>query len=134
VRPLEAERRLWVHEVLGYHPILATSADTREVLHIRLARDQRTRATDAAFTDELIARVARTGASGVKLLRAGSGFCTPKSSALGESRLAVLDRCAHANAIREVVQAIGESAWQTIEGYPKEGEAQIAETSTATGG
>ena len=30
-------------KVLGYHPILATRADTREVLHIRLARDRRTR-------------------------------------------------------------------------------------------
>ncbi len=29
--------------VLGYHPILATRADTRETLHIRLRRAQRTR-------------------------------------------------------------------------------------------
>ncbi len=31
-------------------------------------------------------------------------------------------------AIRAAVEAIEESAWQTIEDYPKEGEAQIAET------
>ena len=29
-------------QLLGYHPILATRADTRETLHIRLARDPRT--------------------------------------------------------------------------------------------
>ena len=31
-------------------------------------------------------------------------------------------------AIREAVEAIEESAWQKVEDYPKEGEAQIAET------
>ena len=30
-------------QLLGYHPILATRADTREALHIRLARGRRTR-------------------------------------------------------------------------------------------
>jgi hypothetical protein len=33
-------------KVLGYHPILATRADTREVLHIRLRRGRRTRARE----------------------------------------------------------------------------------------
>jgi len=62
-------------KVLGYHPILATRADTREVLHIRLRKGSaNTQKGMLRFTDELIARVTRAGASGAKLLRADSGF------------------------------------------------------------
>ena len=62
-------------KLLGYHPILATRADTREVLHIRLRKGSaNTQKGMLRFTDELIARVTRAGASGVKLLRADSGF------------------------------------------------------------
>jgi len=61
--------------LLGYHPLLATRADTREVLHIRVRTGSaNTQKGMLRFTDELIARVARAGASGVKLLRADSGF------------------------------------------------------------
>jgi hypothetical protein len=42
--------------------------------------------------------------------------------------MAVLDRRAHAKGIREAVQGIDEDAWVTIEDYPEEGKAQIAET------
>jgi Transposase DDE domain group 1 len=65
--------------LLGYHPILATRADTREVLHIRLRKGSaNTQKGMLRFTDELIARVARAGAAGVKLLRADSGFWNVK--------------------------------------------------------
>ena len=65
--------------LLGYHPILATRADTREVLHIRLRTGAaNTQKGMLRFTDELIARVARAGAEGVKLLRADSGFWNNK--------------------------------------------------------
>jgi hypothetical protein len=117
-------------KVLGYHPILATRADTREVLHIRLRRGSaNTSKGMLRFCDELIARVTRAGGDGVKLLRADSGFWNNKV-------FARLDRAdwqysigvrMH-KAIRAAVEAIEESAWQTIEDYPKEGEAQIAET------
>src|SRR5215218_8948654 len=61
--------------VLGYHPILATRADKREVLHIRLRKGSvNTQKGIGRFCDELIARVNRAGATGVKLLRADSGF------------------------------------------------------------
>src|SRR3954462_6310227 len=62
-------------KVLGYHPILATRADTREVLHIRLRKGSaNTQKGIERFIDELIARVERAGARGPKLLRADSGF------------------------------------------------------------
>jgi hypothetical protein len=116
--------------LLGYHPILATRADTREVLHIRLRKGSaNTQKGMLRFTDELIARVARAGATGVKLLRADSGFWSTK----------VFERLEKAGwqysvgvrmqkGIREAVAAIDEHAWVKIEDYPKDGEAQIAET------
>src|SRR5258708_521850 len=65
--------------VLGYDPLLATRADTRETLHIRLRRGSaNTQKGIKRFTDELIARVERAGATGVKLLRADSGFWNTK--------------------------------------------------------
>jgi hypothetical protein len=66
-------------KLLGSHPILATRADTRETLHIRLRKGwANTQKGIVRFTDELIARVTRAGASGVKLLRADSGFWNTK--------------------------------------------------------
>ena len=59
---------------LGYHPIIATRADTGEVLHIRRARGQANTSRGALrFVEELIPRVRRAGASGPKLLRARLG-------------------------------------------------------------
>jgi Transposase DDE domain group 1 len=66
-------------KLLGYNPILATRADTREVLHIRLRKGSaNTQKGMLRFTEELIARVQRAGATGVKLLRADSGFWNTK--------------------------------------------------------
>src|SRR5437763_553221 len=66
-------------KLVGYHPILATRADTREVLHIRLRKGSvNTQKGMLRFCDELIARVARAGADGSKLLRADSGFWNTK--------------------------------------------------------
>jgi hypothetical protein len=116
-------------KLFGYHPILATRADTREALHIRLRRGAaNTQKGMLRFTEELIARVARAGASGVKLLRADSGFWNTK----------VFERLEQAGwqyplgvrmikPVRTAVEAIDEPAWQTID-YPDDGEAQIAET------
>jgi Transposase DDE domain group 1 len=115
-------------KLFGYHPILATRADTRETLHIRLRKGSaNTQKGMLRFTEELIARVTRAGASGVKLLRADSGFWNTK----------VFERLEKADwqysigvrmikTVRAAVQAIPEDAWTKID-YPDEGEAQIAE-------
>jgi hypothetical protein len=97
-------------KLLGYHPLLATRSDTREVLHIRLRTGSaNTQKGMLRFCEELIARVNRAGASGVKLLRADSGEWREAVAcrlgvlehqgvrALGAGRLAVLDRSAHAH-------------------------------------
>jgi Transposase DDE domain group 1 len=100
--------------LLGYHPILATRADTREVLHIRLRKGSaNSQKGMLRFTEELIARVARAGADGVKLLRADSGFWNTKV-------FKRLERAGWQYSIgvrmqkgtRQAVEAIDEHAWQ----------------------
>jgi hypothetical protein len=62
-------------KVLGYHPILASRADTGEVLHARMRKGSANTARGARrFIDELIARVRRAGASGEIVVRVDSGF------------------------------------------------------------
>lgn len=118
--------------LLGYHPILATRADTREVLHIRLRKGSaNTQKGIVRFTEELIARVARAGATGINLLRADSGFWNTR----------VFERLEKAGwqysigvtmhpAIRTAIEQVDEDCWHTID-YPDQGEAQIAETTYA---
>jgi hypothetical protein len=117
-------------KLLGYHPILATRADTREVLHIRLRKGSaNTQKGMLRFTDELIARVARAGADGVKLLRADSGFWNLKVFCrLEQAGWQYSIGVRMQKGIREAVEAIDEQAWQPIADYPEDGEAQIAET------
>jgi len=116
-------------KLLGYHPLLATRADTREVLHIRLRKGSaNTQKGMLRFTEELIARVGRAGATGAKLLRADSGFWNTKVFEYLEKmgwRYSIGVRMQ--KGVRAAVEAISEDAWQAID-YPEEGEAQIAET------
>jgi len=115
--------------LLGYHPILATRADTREALHIRLRKGSaNTQKGMLRFTNELIARVNRAGASGVKLLRADSGFWNTKVfERLERAGWQYSIGVRNIKKVRAAVEAIPGDAWQRID-YPEEGEAQIAET------
>lgn len=116
-------------KLLGYHPLMATRADTREVLHIRLRKGSaNTQKGMLGFTNELIARVGRAGATGVKLLRADSGFWNTKTfERLEKAGWQYSIGVRMIPAVRKPVEAISEDAWQTI-AYPEEGQAQIAET------
>jgi hypothetical protein len=114
----------------GYHPLLASRADTGEVLHVRLRKGSANTARGALrFVEELIARVERAGASGEKLLRADSGFWSNQI-------FARLERAGWSYSIgvrlqphvRSAIEAIPEQAWQTLEDYPPTSVAQIAET------
>jgi hypothetical protein len=119
--------------VRGYHPILATRADTGEVMHIRLRKGSaNTSRGFGRFLDELLARVARAGATGPRLLRADSGFWNNHS-------FDKLDRAGWQFSIgvrlqptvRAAIEAIEETAWITLPDYPKTSIAQIAETTHA---
>jgi len=115
--------------VFGYHPILATRADTREALHIRLRKGSaNTQKGVKRFLEELIARVERAGATGPKLLRADSGFWNTKLFELLENRgwqYSIGVR--NITKVTAAVAAIAEADWQRIP-YTPGGEAQIAET------
>jgi hypothetical protein len=119
-------------KVFGYHPILATRADTREALHIRLRKGSaNTQKGIKRFCEELIARVERAGASGQKLLRADSGFWNTKVFELLERagwQYSIGIR--NIKKVKAAIEVIPEDAWQTIP-YPDGGEAQIAETTYA---
>ena len=117
-------------KLLGYHPLLATRAGTRETLHIRLRKGSaHTQKGIVRFLEELIARVERAGATGVKLLRADSGFWNTKAfERLERAGWQYSIGVRMIKTVRSAVEAIPEDAWTKIDDYPAEGEAQIAET------
>lgn len=81
------------------------------------------------FTEELIARVHRAGATGEKLLRADSAFWNNKLMNRLEHTgwlYSISIRCQ--KGVVEQIALIAEDAWQALDDYPKDGEAQIAET------
>src|SRR4051795_12502742 len=119
--------------VRGYHPLLATRADTGEVLHVRLRKGSANSARGALrFVDELIARVERAGATGPKLLRADSAFWSNR----------IFERLARAGwqysigvrmqpHVRAAIEQIPDANWRPLADSPEGGEAQIAETTLA---
>jgi hypothetical protein len=117
----------------GYHPILATRADTGEVLHIRARKGSANTARGALrFVEELMPRIDRAGATGPKLLRADSGFWNKKIFArlerAGWSYSIGVRQQKH---IKAAIADIPETDWQLLADYPDEGEAQIAQTMLA---
>jgi hypothetical protein len=116
--------------VRGYHPILATRADTGEVLHIRARKGSANTSRGALrFVEELIARLTRAGAPGPKLLRADSGFENKKITARlqGAGWTYSIGARQHKH-IKAAIAQIPETDWAPIADYPETGEAQIAQT------
>jgi len=118
---------------LGYHPLLATRADSDEVLHIRLRTGSaHTQRGAPRFVDELIARVRRAGAAGEILVRADSGFWNKKITARLKAK-----GCLYSIGVRltksvaAAIEATPEQAWRRLDDYPETGEAQITETTLA---
>jgi hypothetical protein len=113
----------------GYHPLLASRAETGEVLHRLRKGAATTQRGILRFTEELIARVERAGATGVKLLRADSGFWNNKLFArLEKAGWLYSIGVRMTPPIAKIVAAIPEQEWTKIDDYPEPGEAQIAET------
>jgi hypothetical protein len=114
----------------GYHPLLATRADTGEVLHIRLRKGSAGSPRGVLrFADELIARVTRAGATGPKLLRADSAFWNKKLIARLEQadwRYSISVRMQ--SWVPAAIATIPDTAWQRLADYSEGGEAQVAET------
>src|SRR3954468_6183072 len=108
---------------LGYHPLLATRADTQETLHIRLRTGSaNTQRGAKRFVDELVARVRRAGAAGQILVRADSGFWAHKTiAALQRHGVRYSIGVTMQRHVRSAVDAIDEDAWQRLGDYPESG-------------
>ena len=119
--------------VLGYHPMLATRADTGEVLHARLRKGSSQRGVKR-FAEELVARVRRAGATGPLTVRADAGFWSYKLiDTLTRLGVSLVDHGAHQpqHPQRPSTRSTT-TAWITI-AYPDGGTAQVAETTYVTG-
>jgi len=113
---------------LGYHPLIATRAQTGEVLHVRMRKGAAATQRGAKrFVEELVARVRRAGATGELFMRFDSGFWS-------NTTLATLERLEVGytmgvkmiKAVVSAVEGIEESAWTPID-YSVDGEAEVAE-------
>jgi Transposase DDE domain group 1 len=115
---------------LGYHPLLATRADTNEVLHVRLRKGQaNTQRGARRFVDELLARVRKAGAAGQILLRADSGFWNKNVTArLREQGCRYSIGVTMHQIVTARIALIPEDAWQPVNDYPDSGVCELAET------
>lgn len=116
--------------VLGYHPLVASRADTGELLHARLRRGSANTSRGVRrFIEELVARVRRAGAAGQVVMRMDSGFWSNATMAT-LTRLGVgytMTIRTGNRAVSDAIAAIDDSAWVDI-GYTDGGAAQVAET------
>ena len=120
---------------LGYHPLLATRADTGEVLHARMRKGSaNTQRGARRFIDELVARVRRAGATDALTIRFDSGFWAG-DTILALNRLDVrytmAVRCS-SKGINDAISAIADDAWTPIE-YTDDGQAEVAECDYTSG-
>jgi Transposase DDE domain group 1 len=97
-------------------PLVATRADTGEVLHARQRAGRANPARGAArFVDELAARVRRAGASGQLTMRMDSGFWSAKTiRACRRHQIRYSITVRQTRPIRQAIGAIDEDAWTDI--------------------
>ena len=120
---------------LGYHPLLATRADTGEVLHVRMRKGSaNTQRGARRFIDELVARTRRAGATNALTIRFDSGFWSG-DTILALNRLNVrytmAVRCS-SKGINNAITQIPDDAWIPI-AYTDDGKAEVAECDYTTG-
>jgi hypothetical protein len=111
----------------GYHPLVATRADTGEIVGARLRGGASQRGV-VHFAKETIGRVRRAGASGDITVRADSGFWSYEMfktlEGLGVGWSITTPQY---NNVRQAISGIDKDAWVDID-YPQDGAAQVAET------
>jgi hypothetical protein len=121
-------------KVLGHHPLIATRAETGEILHLRQRKGSAGSGRGAKrFAEELITRVRRAGATGALTVRADSGFFSFKLiEALHTKGVRFSITAVQNPVVTRAIAAIPEEAWTPID-YTLGGEAQVAETTYVTG-
>jgi hypothetical protein len=115
-------------QVLGEHPLVATRADTGEVLHIRHRKGSSGSGRGAPrFVRETVGRARRAGATGQLTLRADSGFYSKEVVQACRDHDVRYSITAPLNkAVVRAIEAIDEDAWRDID-YTVGGKAQVAE-------
>ncbi len=115
-------------KVLGYHPLLATRADTGETLHVRFRKgSSNTQRGAQRFVREVVGRVRRAGASGPLTLRCDSGFFSKyvvQACRDHDVRYSITVR--QTTVIHRAIESIGEENWASID-YTVNGEAWVGE-------
>ena len=116
----------------GYHPLLATRADTGEILHARMGKGSANSSRGAPrFVPETIRRVRRAGATGPIVLRADSAFWSAKViTACRDHNVRFSITVRATKAVVAAIDGIDETAWVDID-YTDGGVAQVAETTLA---
>ena len=120
-------------KVRGYHPQLATCAQTGQVLMSRLRGGSAGAARGASsFLTETVSRVRNAGATGQLTVRADSAFYSKKvltTAAKFDVRFSITAR--QDKRVRAAIDAIADDAWQPIPYWlstPEVSGADIAET------
>lgn len=111
----------------GYHPLLATRANTGEVLHARMRKGSANTGRGAQrFVRETIGRIRRAGATGKIVLRADAGFWSHKvMKACIDHDVEFSITVTRQKPILAAIQAIDDDAWVDID-YTDGGLAQVA--------
>jgi len=114
---------------LGLHPLLATRAETGEILHARQRKGSANTARGAIrFISELMARVRRAGATGALTVRADSGFWSDRlTGTCKRLQVAFSITVRQIPQVKEAIAHIPEERWAPID-YTSGGVAQVAET------
>jgi hypothetical protein len=112
----------------GYHPLVATRAETGEILHVRFRKGSANTGRGAQrFVREVVGRVRRAGAGGALTLRADSGFWSRHVvKACRDHDVAYSITVNQNRYVAKAVAAINDDAWIPID-YTLGGEAQVAE-------
>jgi len=116
-------------KVRGYHPLLATLADTGEVLHSRMRGGNAGAARGAGtFVRETVSRIRNAGATGKLTFRADSAFYSRAFvTACRDHDVAFSVTVKLNSAIRKAIATTPDGAWTEIP-YWLEGGADVAET------
>jgi hypothetical protein len=121
-------------KVLGQHPLVATRADTGEILHIRHRLGSAGSGRGAPrFVRETIGRTRRAGATGPLTLRADSGFYSKHVvAACREHDVRYSITVSQNRAVVRAIEAIPEVEWVGID-YTLGGRAGVVECSYGDG-
>lgn len=120
--------------VLGYHPLLATRAETGEVLHVRFRKGSAGSGRGAErFVRELVGRARRAGSCGPLTLRADSGFYSQHVvKACRDHEVAYSITAPQNSGVKRAIEGIAKERWKPIE-YTDAGQAWVAETTYGDG-